>query len=366
MSISVTEPISRAIERTRLILFRPFKIEKWFVLGFCAFLASLGGEGGGSGGCNFNIPSRFFGPGPGGTVPGPRVPVTPPPQSEVDNAMTWLGDNAAWFAPVVIVGLLAIVGLTAVVMWLGARGRFMLLDGIIQNQAAVREPWNRLRAPAKNLFGVTFSLSLIGLAGVLVVAAAGVALAWPDIRAEQFGGRALAGVLTSAALLLMLCVPLAIAGMLLRDFVAPTMYLTGQPVGPSWRMVRRQAIAGHVGSFVLFYLMRIVLGIAMGVIAVLAMCATCCIGALPYLSSVLLLPLIVFDRCYALYFLQQFGREFTFFQSVAWPPLCARCQYDLRSNTSGVCPECGTPIPPEQWALIRQLSPLPPNPPTTA
>lgn len=27
---------------------------------------------------------------------------------------------------------------------------------------------------------------------------------------------------------------------------------------------------------------------------------------------------------------------------------CRTCQYDLRGNASGVCPECGTPIPPGQ------------------
>jgi hypothetical protein len=26
---------------------------------------------------------------------------------------------------------------------------------------------------------------------------------------------------------------------------------------------------------------------------------------------------------------------------------CARCYYDLTGNTSGICPECGTPIPKE-------------------
>ncbi len=35
--------------------------------------------------------------------------------------------------------------------------------------------------------------------------------------------------------------------------------------------------------------------------------------------------------------------------------LCNRCRYNLRSNASGKCPECGTPIPPEQMEQIRQL-----------
>lgn len=30
----------------------------------------------------------------------------------------------------------------------------------------------------------------------------------------------------------------------------------------------------------------------------------------------------------------------------ARPRVCPKCAYDLTSNESGVCPECGTPIPP--------------------
>ena len=43
--ISITGPIQPAIAHTRRILFEPFSGRKWFVLGFSAFLAQLGGGG---------------------------------------------------------------------------------------------------------------------------------------------------------------------------------------------------------------------------------------------------------------------------------------------------------------------------------
>jgi hypothetical protein len=48
--VSVIDPITPAIDRVKLILFRPFDMGKWFVIGFCAWLAYLGGGGGGGGG----------------------------------------------------------------------------------------------------------------------------------------------------------------------------------------------------------------------------------------------------------------------------------------------------------------------------
>ena len=53
MSISVTDPIGRAINRAKYITFQPFDIGKWFVLGFIAWLAALGEGGGFGGGGNF-------------------------------------------------------------------------------------------------------------------------------------------------------------------------------------------------------------------------------------------------------------------------------------------------------------------------
>lgn len=43
--VSVIDPISPAIERVKLMLFRPFDLQKWLIIGFCAWLAYLGRRG---------------------------------------------------------------------------------------------------------------------------------------------------------------------------------------------------------------------------------------------------------------------------------------------------------------------------------
>ena len=41
MNITFAEPLSRAWERTRRMLFEPFELVKWLVLGFSVWLANL-------------------------------------------------------------------------------------------------------------------------------------------------------------------------------------------------------------------------------------------------------------------------------------------------------------------------------------
>ncbi len=49
LHISVVDPVIPAIERVKTILFRPFDLGKWFVIGFCAWLAGQTRPGGGGG-----------------------------------------------------------------------------------------------------------------------------------------------------------------------------------------------------------------------------------------------------------------------------------------------------------------------------
>ena len=65
------------------------------------------------------------------------------------------------------------------------------------------------------------------------------------------------------------------------------------------------------------FFFQIVLGMAIGIIVFGAMIITCCIAGclmiLPYIGTVLLLPVLVFKRSYSLYFLRQFGPGYDVF-----------------------------------------------------
>ena len=79
------------------------------------------------------------------------------------------------------------------------------------------------------------------------------------------------------------------------------------------RIVRAEILAGNLGTIILYFLMKIMLAIAVGIIAVISTCLTCCLAAIPYLGTVILLPLYVFTRCYPVCFLAQLGPNWQFF-----------------------------------------------------
>ena len=88
----------------------------------------------------------------------------------------------------------------------------------------------------------------------------------------------------------------------------------------AWREFREQVWRGNSGSLVLFLLMQIVLAIAVGIGQMLIGCVTCCIGFLPYIGTVITLPLVIFRSSYPLYFLQQFSPRYTIIREELPPP----------------------------------------------
>ena len=54
--IEIFKPFGESFELMKKILFQPFNLSKWLVIGFAAWLANLGGGGGGAG--NFNYPDN--------------------------------------------------------------------------------------------------------------------------------------------------------------------------------------------------------------------------------------------------------------------------------------------------------------------
>ncbi|MGA9753223.1 MAG: hypothetical protein WBS54_15685 [Acidobacteriota bacterium] len=306
-SVSVLDAVESALHHTVRICFSPFDLKKWFVLGFCAFLAALGEGGPGGGAANFRS-NPFL---------RRREPLPP----SFDHVSAWVMGHLTLVVAIGAVVLLLGVAFGALLQWLGSRGQFMFLDGVLRNRGAVTEPWRRFRTLGNSLFLLRFLLGLVGLAAVSAISALCLFIAWPSIRASVFGGRALLAV----ALFVVLAVPLALVllmiNLVLADFVVPVMARREITVMAGVRAFREELLPGRIGAFLLFYLLKLFLAIAAGVIITLGTCVTCCIAGLPYLSSVVFLPIFVFMRAYSLAFLEQFGDEWHLFSEA--PPASA-------------------------------------------
>lgn len=286
--LSVTDPIQPALEHTRRILFRPFSWPKWFILGFAAFLAQLGGGG------SFSYQGNPFGE-------NSRSPVDFGPIRD------WVAAHLPLVITLAILLFLVFLATAVLFQWLGSRGTFIFLDGVARDRAEIAEPWARLQGPGNELFRFRMILLMAGLGLLIVCGGLGVLIALPDLQAGRFGPSGLAGVGAGAGLLLLGVLGLTLIGLLLRDFVVPIMYRQGLSLPGAWAVLRNDLLPGHRWHFTGFYLMNLVLWIPAVILLTLGICCTCCLAALPYLSSVAFLPIFVFFRCYSLEFLAQFG-----------------------------------------------------------
>ncbi|MFA6564152.1 MAG: hypothetical protein WCV00_19775 [Verrucomicrobiia bacterium] len=301
--VSIVDPISPAIERVKNMLFRPFDLAKWMTIGFCAWLATLG-EGGFNGG-NFNSPSH----GKSGDI-----------HRQFEQAKAFVLSNLNWIIPLAVA--LVIIGFAVglLMIWLNSRGQFMFLHCVALNVAEVRVPWNKFKTQGNSLFWFRFVVHMIGTVLTLPLL---IMCCFPIYR--MFSARKfitgdimeLIGILL--VLMLFGCIFMVIAK-LTADFVVPIMFLRGSKCVAAWREFL-SLVSSNVGRFVLYLLFQVFLQVAIGITVLLILVFTCClcfVGCclliLPYIGTVMCLPILVFDRSYSLYYLQQYGSDFNVFK----------------------------------------------------
>ena len=123
--INVAEPISPALERVKQMLFQPFDLGKWFVIGFCAWLAGLGESGGSGFNSGFN---HGFNRG---------VQSDTSLRQVLEQARDYVTANLYWIVPVAIAAVILLLTLGILFLWLNSRGKFMFLHCVALDRAEV-------------------------------------------------------------------------------------------------------------------------------------------------------------------------------------------------------------------------------------
>jgi len=211
-----------------------------------------------------------------------------------------------WVIPVVIVGAILVLALVAVFLWLNARGRFMFTDCIVHNRGAIAAPWREYRTEGNRYFILQLVIALCSM-----VAFGALALIF--VIGNYWKGPFLPLTLLILFGLGLLLIFIVVS--LVMRFVVPVMYRQRCDAITAFRQVWT-LIMSNLGVFVLFVLFYLVVCVAGAMIGCLAACVTCCIAALPYVGTVILLPVVMCLFAYPLCFIRQFGNPYDVFATV--------------------------------------------------
>ncbi len=300
--VSVIDPIGPAIEHVRLMLFQPFDLSKWLIIGFCAWLAQLG-QGGGGPNFNFGFHDHHQ-----------RAHSCASGLADFKDALQanlpWIILGAAIIIPVVIV-------LWLLFTWLSSRGRFMFVHCIAGNKAEVVVPWKKFSSHGNSLFLFRIVLGLINIlalglpVAIMIITIIAMASSGP-------GAAAMSGLFVAILACIFVAILFSLIAKFTRDFVVPVMFLQTSSTLAGWRHLLA-LIGCNKARMALYILFKIVISLVIGIIAMavcLVGCCCCCASVLlfvPYVGTVILLPLVAFARAYSLFYLRQFGPQFDVF-----------------------------------------------------
>jgi hypothetical protein len=332
--IEIFAPFSEAFELTKKILFQPFDLAKWLVIGFAAWLATFF-TGSGSRGYNHDWTTRW--------------------KSELAEGSFPSGQTAAWLIPVVIVGVIFGLALLLLVLWLNARARFIFTDCIVRNRGAIAEPWREYRQEGNRYFVFQVVISLIS-----IVVFGGIGLLC--FMSAYMGHHVLPIVVLIPSGLI--CLLIAIPVFLVIRLAVPVMYRQRCDVLSACKQVWNLIVA-NPAVFILFVLFYIVLYIAAVAIGCLANCVTCCIACIPYVGTVLLLPVVMVLYSYPLRFIRQFGDPYDVWAGVqpVELPKIPPVQESPATQEPPPVQEPTTPTPPPPPAPPSSEEQPPPAPP---
>ena len=294
MRIAYFEPLARAWDRTRVILWQPFDLANWLLLAFAAWVAGLTTDTGSA--AAWRSDNGDFG------------------------RHTWRGFEHAWeevaasavWLPLILLAIMFGVAFAVLLLWVTSRFKFIFLEGVVRGRAEIVEPWKRHESIGNSLFlwRLCFGLAcVIGVVAVMVVFFAPAAgLSFNDALAGLSVAAGFFGVLG----LIAFGIVAAYVALVTESFVVPIMYRYELNVLDAWRALLPW-LKARPAHFVVYGLFVLMLAVLFAVFFSIFCMLTCCTAALPYLGTVLTLPVWVCYRLLSVEFLAQFHPDFDLF-----------------------------------------------------
>lgn len=356
----------KAFNEMYRLLFKPFRFRYWLALGFIAWLACLG-----DGGCSFNIPNTNSSSSSRTTNRQTQQKLTirnncnqaapaaagqakqlddkdaqklleemaANPDAcgiEVSNkdnqshakpsvdvmALKWgrtMTENGAVTA-IIIVAIIAAfilaIGIALLLVWLRARGIFMLIDALVkQDEPRIKERWAASKTLGNSFFKVMIVLSVLMIVCILIIAAPFAALAVYASLNKMIGlciASVLLGILVYLTFAVILGIPLWFYSELGPVYMYRNNVLAKEALQYVWKYFwshKKIACKYILGIF----LYSIVSGIVY-VLITLALCCLFCVPALlmmlPYTWAVVCLPVLIMRKYFTLFYAARMGEEF--------------------------------------------------------
>jgi hypothetical protein len=189
----------------------------------------------------------------------------------------------------------------------------MFLDNLVHSRAEVKAPWAIFGSQGDSLFlwQVVYSLVVLVVMGSVLVG--GLLLFFPVLALEPPLAATLPMALLAGTAVFILIAALCYIEFFLTHFVVPIMYRHGISTTEAWQRFL-PLFREHPGGFVLFGLLYFVIMLAGWILFFVGGLLTCCIGlilmVIPYIGTVITLPLHTFARFLSVDFLGQFGDDF--------------------------------------------------------
>jgi hypothetical protein len=294
----------------KFFLFQPFDLGRWFVLGFTAWLAELAGGYSGGASEKFRVTEDLD----GDTFGDWAFTATDRIKDFFENPWVFL------LAGMLLAGALMI---WVLILWISSRGRFMFLDNLVHRRTEVKAPWSGFAAQGDSLFlwQVAYSLIVLIVMGFLVVGS--LLMFFPVMALEPPLAATLPLAILMGTLAFILVVAMVYIEFFLTQFVVPIMYRERIPATAAWKLFG-SLFRAHPGEFFLFGLIYFGVMLCGWFLYLAGGLLTCCLGlvllALPYLGTVLTLPMLTLGRYFSLDFLGQFGDQYRLLEPVPAVP----------------------------------------------
>ena len=297
--LTYTSPLSRGFNRMKSLLFSPFHLVTWLTIGFASFLSQITqklGESSASSEGDLDQPGDIF--------------------PWVSSTFEHFTDKIALAGSYIILAsavVFAIALLVLALAWLEARGKFIFLDNIVTGRGAISKPWSEYSREANSLFlwKLLIDIVLVFSIGLSVLFLG--ALIVPGVIARDLIPLSVAGIFIGLWIVLLMALAVAYLRLFIQDFIVPIMYKDRIPFGQAWSKFMA-LLRKRPGELLLYGLFVAVLWVGLSLALGILGMVTCCVGfivvAIPYVGSVIMLPVHATYRAFSAEFLAQFGPEF--------------------------------------------------------